>query len=107
MSYTIKLYQPVERDLADLDDDTRRDIEDEIEQLATLRNPMEHRDVKKLDVDPNLYRLRVGDHRVLFGVLTPDLIVFRVTYRTDRTYSADNMDHVKRLWKQARATAQQ
>lgn len=106
MSYNIKLYQPVERELSDLDGSVRRDIESEIEELATLRNPMEHRDVKKLDVDPNLYRLRVGDHRVLFGVLSPDLVVFRVTYRTDRTYSADNMDHIKNLWKQARAVAQ-
>jgi len=105
MTYTIKLYQPVNRELSDLDGSDRRDIEEAIEDVATHRNPITHRHVKKLDCDQNLYRLRVGDYRVLFGVLTPDLVVFRVTYRTDRTYSTDNMDHIKQLWKQAAAAA--
>lgn len=96
--YEITIYDDDELDA--LPDDVYDDIVDNIRDIAEYRNPNSHRNVEKLSSNCDLYKLRVREHRIIFGVASPHLIVFRVKYRGDSDVYR-NMEHLERLWDRA------
>jgi mRNA interferase RelE/StbE len=84
MSYTILFKKSAAKELASFPTDTRKRI---VEALETLKiNPFsELLKFKKLKSNENLYRIRVGDYRVVYTVERDKLIivVIKVGHRKD------------------------
>jgi len=74
-AYRIELARPARRALLRLPVDASRRIEAAIDDLARDPRP---RGAKKLAVQQNLYRLRVGDYRVLYEIHERVLLVLVV-----------------------------
>ena len=67
MSYNIELSRKAEKYLKKLDKKVRTRIQDHIRILS--ENPRHPElDIKRFHAEPDLYRLRVGDYRVLYSV---------------------------------------
>jgi len=86
--YTIQIAPSAERALAALDRPAQRRIASRIDALAENPRPA---GVKKLQGEPNTWRVRVGDYRVLYTVEDNRLLVVVVkvghrshVYRTGR-----------------------
>jgi len=67
MIFDVRLSKKAAKKLKQLDDNTRERIKDKLKNFAN--EPFSH-DVKKLigSQDPPLYRLRVGDYRIIFWI---------------------------------------
>ena len=83
MPYEILIRPSAQKELRSLPGDDRRRVIARIEALA--RNPRPH-GVKKLKGEKDLYRLRVGDYRVIYQIQDRFLLilVLRVRQRSDR-----------------------
>lgn len=100
--YDIHVYDPDELD--ELPDDVHDDVIDEITEVANYRNPNSYRNTEKLNSNRDLYKLKVRNHRVIFGTVSRYLVVFRVRYRGDSKVYRD-IDQLEDLWDQAHEDA--
>lgn len=64
--------------LIDLNDSAQERIEEAIDKLQTLDG-----DIKKMKGEKDLYRLRVGDYRVLFKIEADNIIITKIGPRGD------------------------
>lgn len=102
--YDIHVYDQDQLD--SLPEETREQVVEEIEEAATHRNPNSYRNAEKLNTKHDLFKIRVGSYRVIFGVVSRYLIVFRVCYRGDAGVYR-NLEHLEDLWEQAEREARQ
>jgi mRNA interferase RelE/StbE len=72
LTYRIELTPKAERDFNSLDGSVRRRIKQRIDSLA--ENPFPS-GIKKIEGEDELYRLRVGDYRILYQVKGKILLV--------------------------------
>jgi mRNA interferase RelE/StbE len=79
MKYEIEIKDEAKIELRKLPDDVRREIG---YRLHLLQQDFSG-DVKKLKGSKNEYRLRVGDHRVLFELVGRRILVYTLGQRKD------------------------
>lgn len=79
MKYVIELKPKAEKDLRKLHPEDRIRI---VERLRWLEQDL-HGDVKHLSNHHPEYRMRAGNHRVLFEVEEQRVIVYRILHRSD------------------------
>ena len=79
-AYTIDFKASVEKDLRKVPEDRLPDILKKIEELAEVPLPP---DSKKLFGAEHLYRVRVGDYRIIYEVMhkTKNVTIFYVRHR--------------------------
>ncbi|RPJ72465.1 MAG: type II toxin-antitoxin system RelE/ParE family toxin [Alphaproteobacteria bacterium] len=79
-AYTTDFKASVEKDLRKVSADRLPDIFKKIEELAEVPLPS---DSKKLSGAENLYRIRVGDYRIIYEVMhkTKNITIFYVRHR--------------------------
>jgi len=79
-AYTIDFKASVEKDLRKVPKDRLPDILKKIEELAEAPLPV---DSKKLSGAEHLYRIRVGDYRIIYEVVhkTKNITIFYVRHR--------------------------
>jgi len=84
MAYTIELTRPAARWLRKLDQAIRRRIAARIDSLADDPRPPGCLQLQGSD-DPPLYRVRVGDYRIIYCIEDDKLIVLvvRIGHRSD------------------------
>ncbi|MEK7790220.1 MAG: type II toxin-antitoxin system RelE/ParE family toxin [Deltaproteobacteria bacterium] len=75
MIYTIKIDKKARKQLNSLPIPVQNRIERKIDDLA--QNPRPH-GVEKLSGEENLYRVRIGDYRVIYQILDKILLVLIV-----------------------------
>ncbi len=75
MAYRIELTPRAQRDFKALDGSVRGRIKQRIESLAANPYPQ---GIKKIEGEDELYRLRVGDYRILYQVQGKVLLVLVV-----------------------------
>lgn len=78
----LEITEPAQKDLADLDTKTQRRIKAALDRLLSFPQGV---DLKKLKGSPNMWRLRVGDWRVIlrFDRKQGVLYVLRVRHRRE------------------------
>lgn len=78
-AYIIDFKASVEKDLRKVPKDRLPDILEKIEELAEAPLPV---DSKKLSGAEHLYRIRVGDYRIIYEVVhkTKNITIFYVRY---------------------------
>jgi mRNA interferase RelE/StbE len=81
MTYRIRFAPRAERDLKSLQKQTYSQIIRKIDALA--ENPLPD-GVKKLTGNEKLFRIRVGDHRIVYTIEKGELIVLIITIRHRR-----------------------
>jgi mRNA interferase RelE/StbE len=83
MAYSIEIARPAQRQLKKLDASTRKKVSRRIDSLA--KEPRPSGVVKLTDVSPPIYRVREGQHRILYTIDDDELIVVvvRVARRSD------------------------
>ena len=83
MAYAIEIARPAQRQLKKLDALTRKKVSRRIDSLA--KEPRPSGVVKLTDVSPPVYRVREGQHRVLYTINDDELIILvvRVADRSD------------------------
>jgi mRNA interferase RelE/StbE len=83
MTYALKLHSKVEKQLARIPRKFRSRIVNSMRDLC--KEPRPHGSVK---LDQILYRIRVGQYRVIYALFDEELIIFvcKVARRTDATY---------------------
>lgn len=70
MPWTVKVSSFAEKHYGRLDKKARVKIREKLLDLSRLKNPLEHKDAKPLAGDlKGFYRLRVGEYRVVFGII--------------------------------------
>ena len=81
--YALFLHPRAERELDGLPDAAFKRIDREIRALGEIPRPF---GVKKLD--GNLYRIRIGDWRVIFAILDKErrVVILRIARRSEKTY---------------------
>lgn len=99
-SYDIRLYGSAEEQLNELGPQESQRVKSAIKDLAKNRNPPQSGNVTKLDISNELYRMKVGSNRVIFGRYKRFLIVVRVAYRGDRVY--DKLEHDQEVFEEAK-----
>jgi mRNA-degrading endonuclease RelE of RelBE toxin-antitoxin system len=83
MSYGISWRRRAEKDLGRLDRMARNRVIDAVERYAATREG----DIRRLqDIMPPLFRLRIGDLRVLFRVENDDSVVIERVLPRDKAY---------------------
>lgn len=98
-SYDIRVSEPANSELADLDSDVQNTITDALVELSENPNPLSHKRVQKLEcTSSDLFRLKVDRHRVIFGQNSRFLYVLRVAHRAKGVY--DNLDHLDKMYSQ-------
>jgi mRNA interferase RelE/StbE len=82
VSYCITIASAAVRELKKLDARTRQTVADAISALANDPRP---EGVRKLSGSKDSFRIRVGDHRVLYRIIDRDLVVLvvKVAHRRD------------------------
>lgn len=83
MSYTLKLHRDVEKQLSLIQKNHRERL---VKAMRSLRgNPRPTRCTK---LDRNLYRIREGQYRIIYGVFDSEVVVVvcKVARRTESTY---------------------
>ena len=83
MSYTLKLHRDVEKQLARIQKNHRERL---VKTMRSLRD--DPRPAGCLKLDKNLYRVREGQYRVIYGVFDEEVVVVvcKVARRTEATY---------------------
>ena len=76
MSYKIEFSRKAERQFRDLTAQIQKRLKPKIDALARTPRP---RGVKKLEGEDELYRIRVGDYRVIYQIQDKALIVLVVS----------------------------
>ena len=77
-SWALKIHEAAKEELLDLDDEEYQRVDEHLASLA--HDPLRPRpgmDITKLKdlKEGRLYRLRVGDHRAVYAVITADRVV--------------------------------
>jgi mRNA interferase RelE/StbE len=78
--YSLKIHKQVKKFLLSLSPEWRNRFHDKLEILR--QNP---RDSKQLDIKPmqgaddNLYRLRIGQYRLIYQIVDQELVIFLMT----------------------------
>lgn len=83
MSYTLKLHRAVEKQLSRIQKSHRERL---VKALRSLRdNP---RPTGCMKLDRNLYRIREGQYRIIYGVFDDEVVVVvcKIARRTESTY---------------------
>lgn len=83
MSYTLKLHRDVEKQLSRIQKNHRERL---VKAIRSLRgNPRPTRCAK---LDRNLYRIREGQYRIIYGVFDDEVVVVvcKVARRTESIY---------------------
>ncbi len=75
MSFTVRLTRPAQRQLDDLDPTARRRIIRKLEELESNPRPP---GMEKLAGVDDLYRVRVGDWRIIYTIENAELVVLVV-----------------------------
>jgi len=76
LNWTIKVSSTAEKYFNKLSRNTKTRIKKELSSLSILESPLDHQNVKPLIGDlRGFYRLKVGDYRVIFGMLQEDKII--------------------------------
>jgi mRNA interferase RelE/StbE len=73
--YLIKYYRSVKKDLRKINQQDRSLI---VQKIQLLGNDPRPNGVSKLQVSDNLYRIRVGDYRIIYEILDMRLMVMIV-----------------------------
>ena len=83
MSYTLKLHRDVVKQLSRIQKNHRERL---VKAIRSLRNDPRPTDCTKLD--RNLYRIREGQYRIIYGVFDDEVVVVvcKVARRTESTY---------------------
>ena len=83
MSYTLKLHRDVVKQLSRIQKNHRERL---VKDIRSLRNDPSPTDCTKLD--RNLYRIREGQYRIIYGVFDDEVVVVvcKVARRTESTY---------------------
>jgi len=79
--HTVQLTPAAERDLRGLSTDVQRRVVKKLRALATDPRPS---GVKKLAAEDDVYRIRVGDYRILYQIEDAVLLVLVVRIRHRR-----------------------
>lgn len=74
----------IQKALRKISDAQRKEIKDII--TCILSNDIAHLDVKKLQGNDNVYRVRKGGLRIIFLKTSTDIRILAVERRTDTTY---------------------
>lgn len=79
----MKIHRDVEKHLRRMSSNDRERV---VDTMRSLRD--EPRPAGCVHLEENLYRLRVGDYRVIYAVFDAELVVFlcKVSRRTEATY---------------------
>jgi mRNA interferase RelE/StbE len=82
MSYEVKITSAAQRQLAALPEDVLRRIDSKILSLADNPRPP---GVKKLKAEVGLYRIRVGDYRIVYTIddSISTVVVVKIGHRSD------------------------
>lgn len=73
--YKILFSSSAEKSLVKMEKNTAKRILDSLEKLRT--NPFEHPHIKKMKgIEDPIYRLRVGDYRVIYEMKNDELIIY-------------------------------
>jgi len=83
MPYSLKLHRDIERQLERI---SSKDRERVVATMRSLRDdPRPHKSVRLQD---NLYRVRVGDYRIVYAIFDAALVVFvcKTARRAEATY---------------------
>jgi mRNA interferase RelE/StbE len=82
VSYKVEFYNSARKQFRKLPPDIQKRIQAKINELAIEPRP---NGIKKLQSDDNLYRIRVGDYRVVYEIKDDILlvIVIRVKHRSE------------------------
>lgn len=75
MAYTVLLAPPAERQLKALTESTQKRI---VKRLKSLQHNPRPQGIKKLAGEDALYRIREGNHRVLYTIKDKELVVLVV-----------------------------
>lgn len=83
MTYTLKLHRSVEKQLRKIPPKQRERLAETMRSLVS--NP---RPVGTVHLDENLFRLRVGQYRVIYAIFEDRLLILvvKVARRTEATY---------------------
>jgi len=83
MPYSLKLHGDVEKQLKRMSSNDRERV---VETMRSLRD--EPRPGACVHLEENLYRVRVGDYRIIYAIFDCELVVFvcKVARRTEATY---------------------
>ncbi|MEW6567790.1 MAG: type II toxin-antitoxin system RelE/ParE family toxin [Chloroflexota bacterium] len=83
MPYSLKLHRDIEKQLQRM---SLTDRERVVEAVRSLR--VEPRPAGCIHLEENLYRVRVGDYRIIYAVFDTELVVLvcKVARRTETTY---------------------
>ena len=83
MSYTLKLHRDVEKQLSRIQKNHRERL---VKALRSLRGDPRPTGCTKLD--RNLYRIREGQYRIIYGVFDNEVVVVvcKIARRTESTY---------------------
>ena len=76
MSYKVVIPKPVQKQLSDLPKNQRDRLIADIRFLAEVPHPS---GVKKLKGYENIYRIRVGDYRVIYEVKDQEMLVLIIS----------------------------
>ena len=76
MSYKVVIPKPVQKQLSDLPKNQRDRLITDIRLLAEIPRPS---GVKKLKGYENIYRIRVGDYRVIYEVKDQEILVLIIS----------------------------
>ena len=76
MSYKVVIPKPVQKQLSDLPKNQRDRLITDIRLLAEVPRPS---GVKKLKGYENIYRIRVGDYRVIYEVKDQEMLVLIIS----------------------------
>lgn len=74
----------IQKALRKISDAQRKEIKNII--ACIINNDIAHLDVKKLQGNDNVYRVRKGDLRIIFLKTPTDIRILAVERRTDTTY---------------------
>jgi mRNA-degrading endonuclease RelE of RelBE toxin-antitoxin system len=98
-SYEIQVYGTAKDKLTNFETQEQTRITTAIKDLAEERQPAQKGNVKKLDTSDNLYRLQVGEYRVLYGLYRRFLIVIDIGHR-DKFY--DRIENAEDIFEEAK-----
>lgn len=83
MAYSIIFKRQAIKQMGEIPKKLRDTINEKIVQLA--KSPRTNQEVKKLQGEEGLYRLRVGDYRVVYQLIDDELVILvvKVKHRKD------------------------
>jgi len=81
--YSLRLHRDVERQLERISSTDRERVVDAMRSLRDSPRPQ-----RCVHLEENLYRVRVGDYRIIYAIFDAELVVFvcKTARRTEATY---------------------